>query len=66
MDPWFVLPGLTFSFLIFNLIAFNRILQYSVTGKWQDNVFGDKSYVWLSLINKSTLAWLLILGIVLA
>jgi hypothetical protein len=64
--PWFVLPGLTFYFLVFNLFAFNQILQYARIGKWKDYVFGEKSYVWLSLIGKSTLAWLVFLGIVLA
>jgi hypothetical protein len=63
--PWFVLPGLSFYFLVFNLFAFNQILQYARVGKWKDYVYGEKSYVWLSLIGKSTLAWLVFLGIVL-
>jgi len=64
--PWFVLPGLSFYFIVFNLFAFNQILQYARIGKWKDYAFGEKSYVWLSLIGKSTLAWLVFLGIVLA
>jgi hypothetical protein len=64
--PWFVLPGLSFYFLVFNLFAFNQILQYARVGKWKDYIYGEKSYVWLSLIGKSTLAWLVFLGIVLA
>jgi hypothetical protein len=64
--PWFVLPGLFFYFFVFNLFAFNQILQYARIGKWKDYVYGEKTYVWLSLIGKSTLAWLVFLGIVLA
>jgi hypothetical protein len=64
--PWFVLPGLSFYFLVFNLFAFNQILQYARVGKWKDYVYGEKSYVWLSLIGKSTLAWLVFIGIILA
>ena len=64
--PWFVLPGLSFYFLVFNLFAFNQILQYARIGKWKDYVYGEKSYVWLSLIGKSTLAWLVFIGIILA
>jgi hypothetical protein len=41
-------------------------LQYARVGKWKDYVYGEKTYVWLSLIGKSTLAWLVFLGIVLA
>jgi hypothetical protein len=63
--PWFVLPGLSFYFIVFNLFAFNQILQYARVGKWKDYIYGEKSYVWLSLIGKSTLAWLVFLGIVL-
>ncbi len=64
--PWFVLPGLSFYFLVFNLFAFNQILQYARVGKWKDYVYGEKSYVWLSLFGKSILAWLVFIGIILA
>jgi hypothetical protein len=64
--PWFVLPGVSFYFVIFNLFAFNQILQYAKIGKWQDYVYGEKTYVWLSLFGKSLLAWLVFIGIVLA
>jgi hypothetical protein len=64
--PWFVLPGVIFYFLVFNLFAFNQIFQYARIGKWKDYVFGERSYVWLSLFGKSTLAWLVFIGIILA
>jgi hypothetical protein len=64
--PWFVLPGLSFYFLVFNLFAFNQIFQYAKIGPWKSYIFGEKMYVWLSLFGKSILAWLVFLGIVLA
>jgi hypothetical protein len=64
--PWFVLPGLSFYFFVFNLFAFNQILQYAKVGPWKNYIFGEKMYVWLSLIGKSVLAWLVIIGIFLA
>ena len=64
--PWFVLPGVSFYFIVFNLFAFNQILQYAKIGKWADYVYGEKTYVWLSLFGKSLLAWLVFIGIVLA
>ena len=63
--PWFVIPGLLFYFLVFNLFAFNQILQYARVGKWKDYAFGEQTYVWLSLFGKSILAWLVFIGIVL-
>lgn len=44
--PWFVLPDLTVYFVVFNLFAFNQILQYAKIGKWKDYVYGERSYVW--------------------
>ena len=64
--PWFAIPGLILYFLVFNLFAFNQILQYAKIGPWKQYVFGEKTYVWLSLIGKSTLAWLVFIGILLA
>ena len=64
--PWFVIPGLLFYFIVFNLFAFNQILQYARIGKWKDYAFGEKAYVWLSLFGKSILAWLVFIGIILA
>jgi len=64
--PWFVIPGLLFYFLVFNLFAFNQYAQYKKIGKWENYVYGEKMYVWLSLFGKSILAWFVFLGILLA
>lgn len=64
--PWFVIPGLIFYFLVFNLFAFNQYAQYKKIGPWKDYVYGERMYVWLSLFGKSTLAWLVFIGILLA
>ncbi|MGM0435730.1 MAG: heliorhodopsin HeR [Bacillota bacterium] len=64
--PWFVIPGLLFYFLTFNLFAFNQYLQYKKIGPWKDYVYGERMYVWLSLFGKSVLAWFVFLGIILA
>lgn len=64
--PWFVIPGLIFYFLVFNLFAFNQILQYKQVGKWKEYIYGEKMYVVLSLIGKSALAWFIFIGILLA
>lgn len=66
MLPWFVIPGVLFYFLVFNLFAFNQIAQYKRIGKWSDYVYGERMYVWLSLFGKSILAWFVFLGILLA
>lgn len=66
MLPWFVIPGLLFYFLVFNLFAINQFLQYKQIGKWKDYIYGEKMYVWLSLFGKSILAWFIFLGILLA
>ena len=64
--PWFVIPGLLFYFLTFNLFAFNQYFQYKKVGPWSDYIFGERMYVWLSLFGKSVLAWFIFLGILLA
>ena len=63
--PWFVIPGLLFYFLVFNLFAFNQYAQYKQIGPWKDYVYGERMYVWLSLFGKSILAWFIFLGILL-
>jgi len=36
----------------------NQILQYKPVGKWKDYLFGEATYIFLSLTAKSLLAWL--------
>ena len=55
--PGFVY-GIFFSlFLLFNCFAVNQWLQYKQVGKWSDYLFGERTYITLSLVAKSLLAW---------
>lgn len=49
-------------FIFFNCFAINMYLQYKKIGKWKDYIFGEKVYIWLSLIAKSALAWQVFAG----
>jgi hypothetical protein len=49
-------------FLFFNVFAINMILQYKKAGKWRDYLFGEKTYIILSLVAKSLLAWQVFAG----
>jgi hypothetical protein len=60
--PDFVLVIYASLFVFFNLFAINMILQYRETWKWQDYLFGEKTYIVLSLVAKSLLAWQVFLG----
>lgn len=64
--PWFVIPGLLFYFVTFNLFGLNQYFQYKKIGPWKDYIYGERMYVWLSLFGKSILAWFIFLGILLA
>lgn len=55
--PGFVY-GIFFSLLVlFSLFAVNMWLQYRQIGPWRSYLFGERSYIVLSLIAKSALAW---------
>ncbi|MDH4139379.1 MAG: heliorhodopsin HeR [Coriobacteriia bacterium] len=45
-------------FVFFNSFAINMILQYKKVGPWKDYLFGEATYILLSLTAKSLLAWL--------
>lgn len=49
-------------FAFFNCFAINMILQYKKVGKWKDYLFGERAYIWLSLVAKSLLAWQVFAG----
>ncbi len=55
--PSFVYVIFLTIFLLFNVFAINQWLQYRRLGKWSDYLFGERVYIWLSLIAKSVLAW---------
>jgi hypothetical protein len=60
--PGFVY-GIFFSlFAFFNVFAIVMVLQYRQVGRWADYTFGESTYVLLSLIAKSALAWQVFAG----
>lgn len=55
--PGFVY-GIFFSlFVFFNIFAIVMVLQYKQIGKWANYRYGESTYVLLSLLAKSALAW---------
>jgi len=55
--PGFVY-GIFFSlFVFFNTFAINMWLQYKEVGKWRDYLYGERTYIILSLVAKTLLAW---------
>lgn len=55
--PNFVWAIIVSLFLFFNCFAINMWLQYAQIGPWQNYLFGETVYMWLSLIAKGALAW---------
>lgn len=55
--PDFVVYVSIVTFVLFNIFAVNMWLQYKEVGPWSDYIFGEKMYIVLSLVAKSTLAW---------
>jgi hypothetical protein len=62
MVPWFVWAILGTYFVAFNTFPINMILQYKKVGKWKDYLYGERTYIILSLVAKSILAWLVLFG----
>ncbi|MDF1542394.1 MAG: heliorhodopsin HeR [Anaerosomatales bacterium] len=56
--PSFVYWIFVSMFIFFNSFAINQVLQYKQIGKWRDYLWGEATYVLLSLTAKSLLAWL--------
>lgn len=57
-------PGFVYAITLTQLILFtafglNQALQYAQVGKWRSYLFGESSYITLSLIAKSLLAWII-------
>jgi hypothetical protein len=55
--PTFVYAIFVSLFVLFNSFAVNQALQYRRAGRWRDYCYGERWYLWLSLIAKSLLAW---------
>lgn len=60
--PWFVWAIVGTYFVAFNTFPINMILQYRRVGKWKDYLYGERTYIVLSLAAKSFLAWLVLFG----
>jgi hypothetical protein len=64
-----VIPGFVYGILIaifffFNTFAFNQAFQYKQIGPWKNYLFGETTYITLSLLAKSVLAWQVFAGAV--
>ena len=44
-------------FLAFNCFAITQLLQYRARGRWSDYLYGERTYIVLSFVAKSLLAW---------
>lgn len=55
--PGFVYGIFVSLFIAFNCFAVNQWLQYRAVGRWRDYLFGERTYIVLSLVAKSVLAW---------
>jgi hypothetical protein len=55
--PAFVYGIVISIFLFFNSFALVQWLQYKKAGKWSDYLRGERTYITLSLVAKSALAW---------
>ena len=55
--PGFVYGIVLSIFIFFNSFALVQWLQYKKVGKWSDYLRGERTYVTLSLVAKSLLAW---------
>jgi hypothetical protein len=55
--PGFVYLIIGSLFVAFNIFAITMVLQYRKVGRWRDYLYGEKTYMVLSLVAKSLLAW---------
>ena len=60
--PWFVWAIVGSYFVAFNTFPINMILQYLRKGKWANYMYGERGYIILSLVAKTVLAWLVLVG----
>jgi len=56
--PGFVYAIIAIELVLFFTFALNMVLQYRQIGRWRDYVAGEVTYIVLSLVAKSLLAWL--------
>lgn len=56
--PVFVYVIYGIELLFFWTFGLNQWLQYRQVGRWESYLFGERTYIWLSLGAKSALSWL--------
>lgn len=61
--PTFVYAIVILYFVLFNVFAVNMVLQYRGAGPWRDYLYGERVYILLSLVAKTTLAWIVFAGV---
>ncbi|MDQ3159189.1 MAG: heliorhodopsin HeR [bacterium] len=61
--PTFVYAIYGTLFAFFNVFAINMYLQYKKKGKWANYLYGERTYMILSLVAKSALAWQVFTGV---
>jgi hypothetical protein len=61
--PWFAYAIFGSYFFFFNCFPINMILQYKKVGKWKSYIYGERTYIVLSLVAKTVLAWLVFAGV---
>jgi hypothetical protein len=60
--PWFVWAIVGSYFVAFNTFPVNMVLQYLQKGKFMNYLYGERGYIVLSLVAKTVLAWLVLVG----
>jgi hypothetical protein len=55
--PSFVYIIIASLFVAFNIFAITMVLQYRKVSRWREYLYGEKTYMILSLVAKSLLAW---------
>ena len=60
--PAFVYGIIVSLFIFFNIFALNQYLQFKKVGRWADYLNGERTYITLSLVAKSLLAWQVFAG----
>ena len=61
--PGFVYGIVISLFLFFNSFAVVQWLQYRQVGRWSDYLVGERTYITLSFVAKSALAWQIFAGV---
>jgi len=61
--PTFVYFIIFIYFILFMVFAVNMVLQYKGVGRWKDYLYGERTYIVLSFVAKTLLAWLVFSGV---